>query len=431
MSSAWLKSIRRGCDAITDIPGHTLDDTVTIIKGGDSGFPSIDDAIKGLDFVKKGDELTVGNARWRDVEPLLRKGSIDEAFNLMGVSHTISSADQANFKKALTSTSPDVKIDELNDKTTVAKKYHSDLDVTNGKTGAELEAKLSTASKEKTKTMYQKLKAKAGPIAIGAGLFTTLVFGIDMWADLNDAIESRNGCFIVETNSGSTSCKVASHTCGFGTEGNPPCDTTQMTGVEYNIRLMCLDLLAGDAAGLTDLNATALNPKLDATNIEEVLTVEANIAILLTFYDTYYVVRPPSIDACTLAGLSDDCVACDTTAPTNSVFFINTIEMEGNTSVRCIKDSTLLDTLVDVSTEMGVELFDAVGDSISGSFSGNFFLTIFIILFTIMIIMIVLKAKGKKTTDTSPAAQPPPAASASQPPPAATATPPRQARVFE
>lgn len=394
MSSAWLKAIRKGCDEITDVAGNTLDDVTDVIKAGDSGIASIDDAVRALPFKKVGDEVHVNDVRWRDIEPLFRKGNIDEAFDKMGVTHTISSADQALFKKSLDEVSPDIKIDELEDKTTVAKKYHSDLDVSAESTGDELAEKLSPSTKAKTKTFYDKLKRYAGPTLIGAGLFTTIIFGVEMWTGLNDAIAARNGCFVVQTDSGATSCKVLSHTCGFGSEGDVPCTTEVMDTIPYNIRLMCLDITSSaDATAIAALTAAGLVPDLTAENIDEVLNVEANIPILVNYYPVYYT-SGATLDGCVLSGLMEDCVACDSTVATNSIYYANTTELEGNVTLKCIKDSTLLDTLVDVSTEMGVEIFDAVGDSVSGSFSGNIFLALFIII--ILIAGLTLFSKFKK-----------------------------------
>lgn len=397
MSSAWLKSIRKGCDEISDIPGHSLDDITNTIKAGDSGVPSINNAINDLTFTQVGDEVHVGNARWRDVEPLFRKGDIDEAFDAMSVTHTISSADKALFKKSLADTSPDIKIDELESKTTVAKKYHSDLDVSSEATGDELAEKLTPSSKTKVKTFYDKLKKYAPPTLIGAGLFTSIIFGVEMWTGLNDAIAARNGCFIVKTSSGSTSCKVISHTCGFGTEGDTPCSTEVMETVKYNIRLMCLDITKDppNTNAIDALTAKGITPVLSAATVDEVLNNTPNIPILVSFYPTYYT-GGVTFDGCALSGLVNDCVACDTTAATNSIYYTNATELDGSETLKCIKDSTLLDTLVDVSTEMGVEIFDAVGDSISGSFSGNLFLMLFIIILVIGGVTMFLKFKKKK-----------------------------------
>lgn len=406
MSSSWLKAIRRGCDVVGEIPGHSLDDITSTIKGADSGIPSIDTAIRDLPFTQVGDEVHVGSARWRDVEPLFRKGDIDEAFDAMSITHTITPVEKANFKKSLTPNSPDIKIDDLENKTTVAKKYHSDLDVVAKEDGDALAESLSASSKEKTKTFYQKLKAKAGPVAIGAGLFTTIIFGVDMWSDLNDAIAARNGCFVVKTSSGSTSCKVLSHTCGFGSEGELPCDAATSAQIEYNIRLMCLDFIASNnTAAISGLNLTGINPPLTAENLEDVLNVPTNIPLMVGYYETYYNGIMPDIEGCTLAGFTADCIACDTTQPTSSIYFVNGTELEGNTTLRCIRDSTLLDTLVDVSTEMGVEIFDAVGDSISGSFSGNLFLALFIILLIILGITFYTKFVKKPKDPNAPPKQ--------------------------
>ncbi|QLI62366.1 ODV-E56 [Dikerogammarus haemobaphes nudivirus] len=399
MSSSWLKAMRAGSDIITEF--HTLDDVTSVIKGSDSGVPSIDTAIHDLPFEQVGDEMHVGNARWRDIEPKLRRGDIDGAFTDMGITHTITEADQALFKKSLTDSSPDIKINDLENKTTVAKKYHSDLDVKNKGSGAELEASLSAGSKEKTKTFYNKLKKAAGPVGLGVGLFTTIIFASDMWTGLNDAVAARNGCFIASTSSGSTTCKVQSHTCGFGNAGETPCTTAQMADIIYNVRLMCLDMI--DRNATDQMAAMTTTPVLTATNLEEVLADPLNIPILVAYYTTLYPAGA-SFDACALGMLTDDCIACDTTAQTTSLYFTDGSMLEGNQTILCVKDSTLLDTLVDVSTEMGVEIIDAVGDSISGSFSGNLFLVLVLIVFVVVGFMLYFKFKKpkNKTPTTKP-----------------------------
>lgn len=396
MSKSWLKGIRRGSESITGVGGSNLGDITTAIKNADSGVPSLNDAIGGLDFKQVGDEIHVGDARWRDVEPSLRVGDITKAFDDMGVSHTISAADEASLKNLLGPNSPDISIKSLENKQLVAKKYHEDIDVEAG-SGVELAAKLDKRSKEKVTSMYTKLKKAAGVAAIGAGIFTTIFFTANMWQDISQATNARNGCFLAYKDTATTACKLINRTCGYGELGDPPCSTEQVNSLDFNIYLMVADII--DRTDNTAISAlTGLGLDLGDNTIDGVLSIPTNIPILVDYYKVMYPTNNETFDACTLGGIAQGCVSCNASLATNSVFYASDQMLEGNFTLKCITNTTVLDTFVDVSTEMGVEIFDALGDSISGSFRGNFFVIIGIILVLVIIVALVLKFKPASTS---------------------------------
>lgn len=392
-SKSWLTSIRKGSNALT--AADDFDNVIGTIKSADSGVPSINTALQDLPYKQVGDELHVNNARWRDVEPKMRSGNVREAFSDMEITSTITASEEATLKSSLKTVCPEQNIIELEGKQNVAKNYHSDLDVT-AVDGPDLEAKLSPASKEKVTSMYTKLKVAAGATLAGAGIFTTIYFTANMWDDIAKATNSRNGCFAVYVKTNTEACKLLTRTCGFGNEGSSPCDTSVTTQLNYNIYLMLKDIttnnntLAMTALNTGDATYPALDPNLTVDNMDEVLLNPANIPTLVNYYSVIY---PSGVtfDPCTLANLYNNCVACDPTQITTSVHFTDTDTLDSELTLKCITDSTVLDTMVDISTNMGVEIFSALGDSISGSFRSNFFLFMMIILFAVVGIAIFFK----------------------------------------
>lgn len=394
----WLKGIRRGAGSITEEADNTLEAITTDIKAGKTDINSIDKAIDSLPFEQVGDEVHVNNARWRDVEPKLRKGEIRKALEDMEVPHTVSHADDARLRLLMEDSVPDIDIELLDIKQKAAKKFHSDIDVKPGKSdGSDLEAKLDRKGKEKVTSIYSKLAAVAATGTLGAGIFCTLVFTGTMWSDLAKATNERNGCFVVYKDAKQTiACKLMNRTCGFGTAGGAECSPATSESLKYNIFLMCTDLKT--RSDFTDLkNDTGID--LNTESVEDVLAVPDNIIPLVTFLNNKYN-GAATLDVCTTALIEEGCVSCDGAALTNSYKYVDVTPLDDSMTLKCIADATILGTLVDVATEMGVDIFSAFGDSLSGSLRGNFFLFVGIILFIIVAIALVIKFKSNKNSPT-------------------------------
>ena len=402
----WLKDINVGSKPLTS--DLDFDDAVSQLKTAKCDVPSIDTAFQSLPFTKVGDEIKVNDARFRDLEAKFRKGEIRDAFDDAKVSTTISKADESTLREVIKEEAPDVDIKEMKTKTDQAKKYHEDLAVT-AKTGEELEGKLSDKSKEKTKSIYSKIIAGVAVGTTVAGLFTAMAVSGKMYDDIVDANNSRNGCFLVYKNTNSIACKLPSRSCGYGNKGAVPCSSDYRDKTSYNINLMLNDMfITGNNTAIEAIKTlgvvfSATPDDTSTYTAEYALNQPDNIPILTKYMkDNFPTVMSATYDPCTTANIEIGCVACDTTAPTNSAKFTSTAMLDGNMTFVQIEDSTVIDTLTDIATTLGVDIFSASGDSISGSFQGNFFMTMVIVLVLVSAIAFALhflKGKGKKTNN--------------------------------
>ncbi|UBZ25490.1 PIF-5 [Crangon crangon nudivirus] len=401
MGKAWLKAIRAGTRAVCKLPGSTMDEIAVTVKGAKSGVHSIDDTLKQLELKDIGGEVKVNNARWRDVEPKLREGKIKSALDDMEVSNTISGSDEAVLRKSLKLDAPDIEVKDLENKQLAAKKIHSDVDVIpdGESTGDALKNKMSASGRSKATAWYKILVGAGQFAAYGVGIFTMIYLGTNVWDNILDATNRRNGCFVVTKDGRVKACKLMDRTCYTAkSQANEdkeilPCGEPYST-LMRNIYLMIADIKQNsktdDVATLTAAGVTNMDKSID-----EILSVPANVAILVEQYRNIYPKGTETFNSCELIGLTKGCVACDSSVSTTSVNYADLSELEGNVTIQCITDSSVLDTLMDVATGMGVDLFGSASDSISGSFKGNFFLIFFIVVVVAAVIAIVLKFKSK------------------------------------
>lgn len=396
--STWLKNINAGSIPIKDVDSFTTN--VDLIKNADSGVQNIDDALKNLNYTQVGDEIHVNEARYRDMEKKFRKGEISSALNDANVTTTVTASDEAILKTSLKKEAPDIDVQELDNKIDTAKTYHNDLDVTST-SGADLESKLSETSKEKAKSMWSKITKVVGVGGIAIGVFTAVKITNNVFDDINDAANARNGCFLVYKSTNTVSCKIPSKSCGYdggSSTSITPCSTSQLIGTKYNIYCMVHHFVnTNDTTSIDELTALGCVWNSGAT-AGDVLNVTENLPILSTYYDTKY----PDFNSVPFVACEIPesgyvgCIACDPTQPTNAMGFTSTETLDGNMMYKCITNTTSIEAITDIATSVGVDIFSASGDSLSGSFQGNFLMTVIIILVLIAIIAIIIRFVPKK-----------------------------------
>ncbi|QBB28611.1 ODV-E56 [Homarus gammarus nudivirus] len=401
MHIKWLDDIGKGSIPIKEAEDFT--NAVDVIKGADSGVVSIDNALSNLDYKHVGDEIHVGDARFRDMEVDLRKGNVKKALEDANVPSTITSADESLLKKTLNGGAPDIDIATLDSKISQAKKFHEDLNVT-AKDGADLESKLSPKSKEKAKSMYSKITKVVGVGFVASGIFAAVLITGNVWNDLADAANSMNGCFIAYKNTDTVACKITARSCGFSTGGATACATEVMKKTQYNIYLMVHDLInSGDTTSIEALKTNGCVWADDAT-AEDVLGNSANIPILVSYYTTKYpTYDAPAFNPCELGGIVKGCVACDSSLTTEDLGYSSSETLDSNMIYKCILNTSVIEAVTDIVTDLGIDIFNASGDSISGSFQGNFLMSVIVILVLIAIVALVIKFipnRSKKTTPT-------------------------------
>ncbi len=400
--SSWLKSIRNGASHIKSVDDFNF--KVDGIKNASSGVQSIDDTFKNLDYIQKGDEMYINTGRIRDLEKDFRVGNISKGLEKADVVSTIPASSESLFRTTIEKEAPDLDVLDLDAKVTSAKKFHSDLDVTST-SGADLEGKLSTMSKEKAKSMWAKIVKVVGVGGVAAGVFTAVILTNNVFEDIHKAADARNGCFLIYKNTNTQACKIVSKSCGYGTASAASaqtCDSTMTNTLSYNIYVMVLHYVTtSDTTNIDALKAKGCQWP-DGATVDQVLGVEANIPILVQHYtDTYPTFTSVPFVACDMMPNYEGCVACDPTQPTISRNFTSTETLDGNMNYKCITNTTAIEAVTDIATSLGIDIFSASGDSLSGSLQGNFFMVVIIILALIAFIAIIIKLVPKKDKPTS------------------------------
>lgn len=412
--SAFLKSIRNGASHIKSTPDFNL--KIDNIKNTSSGVSSIDDVFKDLNYKQVGDEVHINDARLRDLEGDFRVGNVISGLNKANVATTISAGDEALFRNAISKDVPDLDIKNMEMKINSAKKFHSDLDV-KSTSGADLEAKLSPSSKEKTKSLWSKIVKVAAGSGIAVGLFTAAYLTDNIFDDIHNAASARNGCFLVSKKTNVEACKIVSKSCGYPTasaSSSQVCSTDLIDKLQYNIYIMTHHIEdTADSTAIDELVTLGCEWTSGMT-ADQVLAIENNVPVLMQYYTTKYptLASVPFV-ACDVVTNYQGCIACDPTQPTISKLFTSTETMDSNVVYKCISNTSAIEAITDIATSMGVDILSTSGDSISGSFQGNFFIALVILLGLIALIAIVLKfSSGNKSTtqqfsNPAPASVPP------------------------
>lgn len=404
--SSWLKSIRNGASHVKNVDDFNI--KVNGIKNASSGISSIDDTFKNLDYIHKGDEMYINDARIRDLEPQFRLGNITKGLDDANVVSSIPPSSESTFRTTIAKETPDIDVKNLDYKINSAKNFHKDLDV-KSTSGADLESKLSNVSKEKTKSMWSKIVKIVGVGGVAAGVFTAVLLTDNIFDDIHTAADARNGCFLINKNTNTEACKIVSKSCGYGSASASTaqvCDSSITDNLQYNIYLMVTHFVqTDDTSNIENLKNMGCQWP-DGATADQVLAIEDNVPILVEFYNaSYSTLSSVPFYACDSVPGYEGCIACDPTQPTISMNFTSTETLDGNMNYKCITNTTAIEAITDIATSLGIDIFSASGDSLSGSFQGNFFIALLLLLSIIAIIAIVIKFKPKKTTEPQPGQQ--------------------------
>lgn len=375
-----------------------LDNVVSEIKLNKSGIKSIDDVFENLPTSNIDNEISVNGTKLRSVEPDLRIGNIRKALDDMKISSTVTSSDESALKNILKKEVPDFQVNDLTTKIDSAKAVHSDLNVKSATDGNALKESLTPSAQAKVTSAWSKIKTAAGTAGIAAGIIAAIVIGEDLWESINTATKERNGCFVTKiVNGKTTGCKLLNRSCEY--QQGTPCDTSIASTINFNINLLLKHAIANDSTLLSKIN-TDTGLSITSDNVDTVLNSSDNVTKLVEWYDTNKSNTTLAADLCALIGQTTLCLACDPTATANSVNYVDASDLAENCSLKCIADSSLLETLVDVTTGMGLDVFEDVKSAISGDFDiKKYGIIIVAIIAIIIVVFLVIRFLPKKKTE--------------------------------
>lgn len=398
----WLIALR---EAAGILPTHLHFNTaIAELKLASSGFHTIDEIFKEMPFRHINNEAHVNGVPFRKVTPELRLGEINSAFHQLRM-REIPLHEEAAFKKILEPEVPDFKLANMTKKIESCRKVHEDLRVV-ATTAEELKAKLSPAAAAKVKSSWAKIIKGATLGSVIVGVITATVVVADAYQGLVKATQQRNGCFITYIQNGHVqSCKIMRKSC-INKEGRHPCDNNVSSLLADNIWLLVYNsTVNNDTELLADIKAkTGL--ELTKSNASATLSNQTSIQKLLEYYENMQE-KPKIADPCGLAGVTQGCVACDTSAAHNSPAFVDDSNLPQNMKIHCVTDSNVMDTIIDFGENIGRDVLDGLGGSLSNSISPLFSWLVGIILLLIVLIFSFLKLGSKNTAEIKVSTPPP------------------------
>lgn len=392
------------------------------IRISKSGVQSIDKVFETLPFKHINGEVHINGVKLRDLHVHLRLGNILKFMEEAKIPTNITRSEENAFKELLKTKIPDLKLDQMRMVRDEVKLVHGDLHIQPPSSGAELEAALKPATKIKLTSMWNSLKRYASATGAITGVLGSIIIGANMYEDLVRATNERNGCFIMQQIDDKTlACKIANRSCDpqqtAVAKNITQCNTKELGFVKLNLHVFVKNALQNDkkdslekinaalaatesskdkstATTNTTINTTttttaaAATPvQLTADNVNEILSNAKYVQVLQQVYETYDGLE--AVEPCAVVGKSTNCVACDSYAPINSIEYVDDSKLPSNYSIKCVTDSTILDTLVDVALNTGANIFDTTKASISGGGSPYIkyiviFMIVLLILFTIV-----------------------------------------------
>lgn len=388
----WLGTLRKGVRRFFRDADYNR--AIENIKISQSGIRSVDDVFQNIPFNRVDNEVSVNGVKWREVQPDIRRGNIITGLEKMDIVRgNITRGDESALKKLMEPTTPEFKLVELEQNISTAKSAHADLDV-RVNSGPELEAKLTEGSKAKVTSYYEKLKTAAKGAVLIAGVFGVLYVTGDMFANLAKAAKERDGCFILrKANDKTSGCKLLNRSCE-SPEGANACGNNETNLVKLNIHILLKNALLNDPPTLQDINR-----KLDKTvtkdNINQILSNSDDITKLVEYYDEEFK-GTDTANPCEVGDISEGCIACDSSAQTNSIHYVDDSDLPTNYTIQCIRNSTILEALVDIAGEAGVDIIGKVKGALSGENTKWIIIGAVVLLVLVAVGFVVMRFIPKK-----------------------------------
>lgn len=394
MSLAFLKNYRKSLK-----PFSKISDTVNVVNdlklaAKNTEIPSIHNMFDKVEFTLKDNQLAANGVKLNSVEFLLRRGELQQLFDILNLKIKVRAVDQIGFIKSLGDNIPDLKIKKLDDKINIAKQSNSDIDI-NAATGKELKEKLTKKSRSKLDRIGNLIKRVAGASPVVAGLFATMKIGGDFYDNLVDSTNKNKGCFLIRSVNGvANSCKLYNRSCEHKTKDTSnACDDRHMPiELSFNVALFLMNALNNENKSNEIGKLLNLNGPLTTLNIQSVLdNYEKYDQVISNYLKEFKNIPNPCMQMNEIEfGIVPACRSCNPSADINSTEYVDTSMIATNITIQCIQRGSIIHTLVDIASGMGIEIFNAVGSIFPNGKKIAIVIFLFIILF--ICISIILKS---------------------------------------
>lgn len=372
----FLSVIRSGCGTLSNVEFESF---VKNLSTATTQVSAFDNVIKKFTFKLSDNIIKVNDIPFTKLEPRLRLGKFASVCDELKISHNLSLADELQYQKLFKNNIPDFRIDEMDNAIKINKTKYPELDLKVSSID-DFNEKASPIAKARVTNALNKIKSIAVSGAVIVGVGVGLYLTGDLLENLINATKARNGCFLHTTvNSKTTFCKLSDHSCNSNqANGTNPC----LGPIKFNTTLWITFAIDHKTT-----NKTLYNKLLEISGLTELnLSSGAMDSVAFEKLSNYYYNNNDEftkIDLGQYKCAAGECVACDPSEGITSIKYFNTATLADNMQVRCVRDSSVLDTLVDLAVEQGIDLFGGVG-SVFGSLRNVILLIvmIFVIIFS-------------------------------------------------
>ncbi|XP_057335767.1 uncharacterized protein LOC130674452 [Microplitis mediator] len=375
-----LKSIRAGLKNVAEsmlskIPHDTImlspqilrSKTETMFKIIKYDIP-LPTKLESIECKKIKGEVHLNNHKWSDLMFDIESGRISKFWKKLGVKNGVSSESEKLLRKKLVN-NPAKRIADIDETIEELRPKMKDFDVKINE--------IKNLSDKKQRKLFKYAKATA----IIATTTTLLGVGIN---HIITEMEKAKGCFLYVHNE---RCKLTLRSCinNQPPHNTPSCNVAAIENEKLNLNLMIRQamtkaslvstlieqLLSGlsdnkEKEYITGLRPKLLNKTITNKEIEELIERNNNEDNLNTFYETNIELLKIT-NPCELVKDDEEkypCVACDSSAPHNSVKYIDATYFTDNERSRCEEDPTVWEAIAKM---FGDTIHDVAGQLLGGS----------------------------------------------------------------
>ncbi|XP_074108825.1 uncharacterized protein LOC141533706 [Cotesia typhae] len=326
-------------------------------------------------------EVHIGETKISDLEFYFESGRVRKVFNELRLDGIISEKIEKGIQKQIEHC-PAKRIADLEEEIVKLKKGKmKDYDIPID----EAKEKLSTAQKNKLIDRYNaglKAAAATGGVVLAAGV---AALGIDQ---LIQECHKAKGCFLFKNETGEAGrCKLKNRSCAYGDHPHriPHCDSTSMDKLIPNFNLVIRYLKTYKPTELlNDFKSRLIDDERDGEekNIieEKIKKIENNT---ITNKEIKELIERPGLEEkmnkfceanrksltfTNFCDLLDDqertetaCVACNPSAPHNSLQYVNIEELSETVRPRCDENPTLWEAFAKIAGDTPRDIADALG----------------------------------------------------------------------
>lgn len=352
----WTEELRKVCRKVTAEESDKLIEQFRKIQPNING---LEDIFKNADIrfnEKKGILEFKNDLPLSSFEKDLRFNGLESACRNANINIHITSAMESSFAK-MRINFPEFKLKKYDDIKIKAKDTINDIDIVPSKSVEETKKLISKNSLSKIKKIGSKLKTILGASAVIVGIYVLFTLGSDFVNSLIEQAQSMSGCYKIVTNGKkTTACKLSTRSCK-NNDGDNKCNNDTYL---YNPISIIANAIHNNETEFKKYFKS--NTSITKDDLEKNIT--DNYDKLVEYYKDN--IRPNDnlficVDNKLFETTMSNCRACDSTADTKSILYVDPSEFADNITLQCKPPGTILDALIDTVESTGNDLLAWLG----------------------------------------------------------------------